>query len=313
MRSKPDNLPPKDLLAALLVIVLWGLNFVPMKYALQDFTPFQLGAARFACAAFPLILFVPRPNIPFRWLLMFAVTQGVGQFSLLFFALHLGMTAALASVIMQTQIFLTAIMAATLLGETLSRALKAGMVIAAAGLVCFAVDVFHGHTFGALTAVAFVINLGAAAMWASSNIVVRKLTQSGCTYTPLSLVAWASLVSAALFAIIALVETPSLSQVLPRASWGSWVSVLYLGWIANGVAYWLWAVLLTRHPASRVAPFSLGIPIVGIFAGILVLDETVSDLQWTGVTLVMTSLAVVIIGSLRAIRLLGQRYRRSRR
>ena len=35
---------PRDLLAALAVVVIWGLNFVAMKFALHDFTPFQLGA-----------------------------------------------------------------------------------------------------------------------------------------------------------------------------------------------------------------------------------------------------------------------------
>ena len=39
-------LPPRDLLAALAVVVLWGLNFLAMRWGLETFTPFQLGAAR---------------------------------------------------------------------------------------------------------------------------------------------------------------------------------------------------------------------------------------------------------------------------
>jgi len=36
----------KDLVAALGVVVIWGLNFVAMKHSLREFTPFQLGAVR---------------------------------------------------------------------------------------------------------------------------------------------------------------------------------------------------------------------------------------------------------------------------
>src|SRR5690625_410842 len=140
MSGSSPTLTARDLAAVTLVILLWGLNFVPTKLALQAFTPFQLGAARFLLAAFPLVLFLPRPPIPFKWLLLYGLTQGVGQFGFLFLALDIGMTTALASVLMQTQIFFTALMGATLLGEVISRPLKAGMAVASVGLVCFAVN-----------------------------------------------------------------------------------------------------------------------------------------------------------------------------
>jgi O-acetylserine/cysteine efflux transporter len=102
------RLTGRDLLALSVVVTLWGLNFVVMKFALRDFTPFQLGAARYVFAVLPLMLFIKPPPIARQWLLMYGVFQGVGQFGLLFFALKIGMTAALASVLLQTQIFFTA-------------------------------------------------------------------------------------------------------------------------------------------------------------------------------------------------------------
>ena len=63
----------KDYVAAFVVIVIWGVNFVVMKYGLQSFTPFQLGAARYFFAAFPLIFFVVRPALPFKFVVMYGL------------------------------------------------------------------------------------------------------------------------------------------------------------------------------------------------------------------------------------------------
>jgi O-acetylserine/cysteine efflux transporter len=49
-----------------------------------------------------------------------------------------------------------------------------------------------------------------------------------------------------------------------------------------------------RHAANRVGPFSLGVPVVGLAAGMCLLGEQVSRWQWTGALLVITALLVVI-------------------
>jgi O-acetylserine/cysteine efflux transporter len=70
--------------------------------------------------------------------------------------------------------------------------------------------------------------------------------------------------------------------------------VAYLGWVATITAYGLWTALLKRHPANRVAPFSLGVPAVGIAAGMGLLGEAVSGWQWAGIALVVAALACVM-------------------
>ena len=56
-----------DLLAALGVVVIWGLNFVAMKFSLRDFTPFQLGTFRYVFAVLPLLFFIKKPQLSWRW------------------------------------------------------------------------------------------------------------------------------------------------------------------------------------------------------------------------------------------------------
>ena len=130
----------RDLLAALVVVILWGVNFVAMKWGLRSFSPFQLGAARYLCAALPLVLLVRPPRMHWRWVLLFGLFQGVGQFGFLFMGLKVGMTAGLASVLLQTQVFFTALLGFALLRERPGLPLRVGMGLAALGLVCFAMN-----------------------------------------------------------------------------------------------------------------------------------------------------------------------------
>ena len=114
----------RDYLAALGVVLIWGTNFVAMKFGLRQLTPFQLGAGRYLFAILPLLLFVRPPRLPVKWVVLYGLFQGIGQFGLLFLSLKVGMSAALASVILQTQVFFTAFFGVALLvgagGATLS-------------------------------------------------------------------------------------------------------------------------------------------------------------------------------------------------
>ncbi|MBW8721413.1 MAG: EamA family transporter, partial [Polaromonas sp.] len=197
-----NALTGRDLVAALTVVVLWGVNFVVMKFALRDFTPFQLGTARYVFAVLPLALLIRPPKIAWKWIVLYGLFQGVGQFGILFLALKVGMTAALASVLQQTQVFWTALFGFVLLHERASRPLQAGLVLAALGLACFALNYVGADGAGATTPLGFVLTLCAAAMWAMSNIVARRVQQTCQDYSPLAFVVWSSLVAVLPFAAL---------------------------------------------------------------------------------------------------------------
>ena len=292
----------RDYLSALAVVIIWGLNFIFMKFALNDFTPFQMGAARYVFAVFPLIFFIKRPNIDMKWLLLYGLFQGVGQFGFLFVGLKLGMTAALASVLMQTQVFFTAILSFLLLKEKPSRTLQLGLLLAATGLACFAMNYIapQADKTPATTLFGLIFCVLGASMWAASNIVVRKTQQSlkkDSNFDAVAFLVWSSVVPIVPFIVLTLMldAEPTRWRWL-AAPWLSWLSVSFLGWVATIAAYAMWTSLLKRHPANRVAPFSLGVPVVGITAGMVVLGEQITNWQWGGITLVVAALLVVMFG-----------------
>lgn len=294
--TPPVSIGPRDLVAALAVVVIWGLNFVAMKYSLQAFTPFQLGFFRYLFAVLPLIFFVQRPQLSWRWLLPAGLAQ-LGQFGFLFVALKVGMTAALASVLMQTQVFFTTLLGVLLLHERVSCPMRAGLVLAALGLACFGMNFVGLGGAGSITVLGLLLNLLGASMWAASNIVARKAQAAQPGYDSLQFVVWMSLVPILPFGAMAwLFEPVNTRWQWTQAGPVAWLSVAYLGWFATIAAYALWTGLLKRHPANRVAPFSLGVPVIGLAAGMLALGETVSPWQWAGSASIVLALVAVMFG-----------------
>ena len=303
MPHQTSHFTTRDYLSALAVVVIWGMNFVFMKFALHDFTPFQLGAARYVFAVFPLILFIKRPKMDVKWLILYGLFQGVGQFGFVFVALKVGMTAALASVLMQTQVFFTALFGFVLLGERPSRSLQIGLLLAAAGLSCFAMNYVapQENNTPATTLLGLVFCVAGASMWAASNIVVRKAQQSlnkDSSFDAVAFLVWSSIMPILPFiGLTLLFDAEATRWRWLAAPWSSWLSIAFLGWVATITAYALWTGLLKRHAANRVAPFSLGVPIVGLTAGVVILGEQITQWQWGGIGLVVAALLTVMFGA----------------
>ena len=288
----------RDMVAALGVVLIWGTNFIAMKFALRDMTPFQLGAGRYLFALLPLILFYRPPRLHWKFVLAYGLLQGVGQFGCLFLALKVGMSAALGSVLMQTQVFFTALFGFAVLRERASVLLLCSLALAALGIGCFSLNYLApGADAGATTPLGFVLVLASAAMWAASNIVVRRAQQASGGFDVVPFMVWSALVPVLPFALLSLAfDDPATRWRWLAAPWTTWASLAYLGWFATILAYALWTGLLKRHAPNRVAPFSLAVPVVGISSGMLVLGDVITGWQWAGTALVVTSLALLMLG-----------------
>ena len=280
---------PKDLLLALLVIVVWGLNFVVIKVGLHGMPPMLMGALRFMLAAFPAILFVRRPQVPLRWMLAYGMTISLGQFAFLFYAMYVGMPAGLASLVLQSQAFFTLFFAALFLGERLRGSNLFGLLVAASGLVLIGLQ--GGQ---AMTLAGFALTIAAASMWALGNVVTRKLGKVNLV----GLVVWGSLIPPLPFLALSLwLEGPELiGHSLRTLGLDSLLVLAYLAFGATILGYGLWSRLLSRYPASQVAPFSLLVPVVGISSSALLLGERLGSLQMVGAALVMAGLLINVWG-----------------
>ena len=58
---------PRHMGVAVLIAAIWGVNFVVIDVGLGSLPPLLFAGLRFVAAAFPAVLFVRRPAIPWRW------------------------------------------------------------------------------------------------------------------------------------------------------------------------------------------------------------------------------------------------------
>ncbi|MBV2216742.1 MAG: EamA family transporter [Diaphorobacter sp.] len=299
------SLSRADWAKALVVVVVWGLNFVVMKWGLATLSPLVLCALRFLAASLPFLLFV-RPPRHLSWGVMaaYGLVQGVGQFGLLFTGMQLGMPAGMSSVVLQTQAFITMLMAAALLGETPHRWQWLGLCIAIGGLVF--IGAAHGDGASGMTLAGFLLTVGAAAMWAGSNLLTRVAARQG-PYEPVSFIVWSSVFPIVPLLLLACVVdgTQAVVQQLRGLGGRELGVVAYLALLSTLLGYGLWTRLLQRYAASTVAPLSLLVPVVGLLSAMLLLGERPTAWQWMGTLGVLAGMVINQFGGLWAKRRRG--------
>lgn len=280
---------PRHIALAILLTVLWGLNFIAMHYGLMELPPLFFAAARFVIAGLP-VLFLPMPKVPFRTLLWLTMTLFVGQFALLFPGMQIGYPPGLASLTLQVQVFFTVIMAALTIGERPRAHHWLAMVVAFSGLALIAGTV----GVDGVTWLGLIFLLGSAFSWAVGNLIMRRLPP----VDSFALISWLSVLAILPLLAISLALEGVLGDyaALVHLSGRGLLSLLYVAVISTIVGYRIWGELLKRYPAADVAPFTLLVPVTGMAASYLILGETLSPLRLMGGALIMAGLVVNVFG-----------------
>jgi drug/metabolite transporter (DMT)-like permease len=160
----------RDILAALSVAIVWGLSFIAIKVGVGETTPLMLAALRFLFAAVPFVFFLAPPKAPAWAVALYGLMIGVGQFGLLFLAIHDGFPAGLASLVIMAQVFFTILLAWLLLGERPRRSEIAGAIVAFVGIAVIGSERLAGASMGP-----FLLVILAAVFWGSGNVLAKAV------------------------------------------------------------------------------------------------------------------------------------------
>lgn len=177
-----------------------------------------------------------------------------------------------AAAIIYTQPVLVAVGAHLLLGERLTRARAAGVLLGFAG-----VAVVSAHELSAASAGAVAALLGAAVCWAAGTLGTRATPEQPVLAV---VAAQHALAAPVLFALAAATEpAPELSGRLVGA-------VVFAGLFGAAGGQLLFTLLLRRGEASVVAAWMFSVPIVAAVLGVILLGEPLRGPLVIGLVLV---------------------------
>lgn len=278
--------PPSQLALAGLVILIWGSNFIAVKWGLDRMAPLALCAWRFLFSFIPVCLFLRPPRGHMRLVIAFGILTGLGQFGLLFIAMEHFISPAMASVVVQAQAFFNVALAGIVLKEGIRPSQILGCIVAAAGLVV--IGLYGGAS---ATLIGVLLTLSAGLSWAVANVIVRKCDYRGDL---LNFMVWSSLFATLPLASLSLALEGPTALLLPVTQF-DWNLAALIAWqaYANTVfSYAVWNALVRRYSLSRIAPLTLLIPVITIALAVVLLDEKLTGWKIVSAALIITGIGL---------------------
>lgn len=281
----------RHIIFAVLVTVIWGFNFVFVHFGLEELPPLFLCALRFFMASVPLVFFLKRPKVSWPLLILYSFLTFALQFAFLFLGMKAGVAPGLTSLLAQTQVFFSFLFAAVFLGERLTHWQIIGASLAFTGLLVVA-----DHLGGVdITGTGFAWILLASMAWGAGNSCVKKMRGA----QGLSLIVWASFLAfPPLLIASCLLDGPAVIMTsLHQITWRGTSAVLYIAYGSTWIGYGVWAWLLSTYSVSTVVPFTLLVPVFGMFASSLVFGEGLPFWKILAAAFIMLGLMVHLFGA----------------
>ncbi|HVE50943.1 MAG TPA: EamA family transporter [Casimicrobiaceae bacterium] len=284
----------RSLLPIAVLTLVWGANWPILKLGVTEMAPLTFRAYTLPFAGLGLLAIarfggesirVPRALWP--TVLILALFNITGWNGLILFGIQ-QMPAGRSAILAYTMPVWATIVSLFVLHEPLSRRKAIGLALGMAGMLVLVIDDLQeisGSPFGVL------MILGAAVVWAIGTVLLRKLKPA---IPPNTLAGWMMISGWVPLAIAAPMFDPQWLSHIPTLSPLAWFAIIYNILFAGTIAHWAWFTLARTLPVAVSSLSSLPVPVVGVFAGIIVLGERPGPAEWIALVLVVCSLVAVL-------------------
>ena len=278
----------KDTFLAILVVIIWGVNFPVIKVGLETMPPFLFAAVRFIIIAIPAVLFIPFPKTSIWNVLGVGLFLGILKYCFLFFAMVSDSSAGLASLILQSQVFFTIGLSIFIYKQKISKIQITGIFIAVFGF-----SFFFLSSGTSITTLGLTLILMAAFSWSIANLVMMSFKGVNLFH----FIIWVCLIPPIPLLILSyFIESKDPLAIVLSTTVEGWFALIYASHISMLLGFALWGWLLKSYSAAVVTPYALLVPVVGIIASSIFLNETMSLLEVIGAVLIMTGLLFSALG-----------------
>ncbi|MBT0960034.1 DMT family transporter [Denitromonas iodatirespirans] len=266
------HLDPRAALLMVFLCAIWGLQQVAIKLAAPDMAPLLQSALRSLGAMGLVWLWARHRRVDLRLddgTLAPGLLAGLlfaGEFALLYWGLQFT-SASRAVIFVYTAPFMVSLgVVWRLPGEHMQPIQWAGLALAFAGVVALFGE---GLLKPAGTAwIGDMMMLGAAVMWAATTLTVKfsRLAAAAPEKTLLYQIAVSALV---LSLVAVLMGETRVGAITPTLVGSLAFQIVVVA--AFSYACWFW--LVRHYPATRLSAFSFLTPVMGVLAGVILLDE----------------------------------------
>jgi len=276
----------RDIFIIMLINLVWGLNFVALKFSLVDFDPMFANAVRFMMVG---VFFLPWLKIikgQMKLLLLTSLVMGVLHFGALMIAIQIADDVSPIAIAAQLGVPFATLMAVIVLKESVGWKRAAAIACSFIGVMVMGFDpIVFDYVLG------LVVMAIAAFFYALATILLRQL-KAVSAMTTQAWIAIAGLIGSAALSMV--FETGQMASV-DSASNSAWLALIYSALLSSVVGHGCYNYLLTKYEVAVVSPFTLLTPVVGVVGSILILDETLSTRLIIGASLTLFGVFIIAI------------------
>lgn len=275
----------RDVLLTLFVILIWGGNFIAIKYGVNELPPMVLITLRFLSTALLFLPFMKWPGKDRFWKIAeVGIWMGAAHQSLLFIALE-HLDASTVVVLLQSQIMFATVLGWLILKETIHWRTGTGLLIGFSGILLVLGGPDSRNIGGC------IMTLLSALTIAISYIRMRQLKD----VHPTTFIAIINAVSLPFVFIGSLIMVPEGWAQVPQANGLTLAAVLLYQALIVSLSHALWQTLLARNTVAKVTCFILLLPIVTIALSVLILGEQMHMSLIGGAALTIIGISIITV------------------
>jgi O-acetylserine/cysteine efflux transporter len=283
---------PLDFLQLMSISLIWGVNNVFAKIAIDALPPMMMVACRFGLVLAAVFLWL-RPPPKGQAALFFAMLLVLGPVHFGIQAIGLKLATDLPPMVVAMQLWApcSVLFAAILLKERVSPLRWAGVGLAFAGAASLNFDPVVFSQGWALVLVGT-----AAASYGLGAVLVRRL---GGGLDPWATQAWIALITAPTLALGSAVFETGHLEAARAAHWSVWLFIAFGAIVSSIVANAFMFRLVQRYEVSRTTPFMLLSPVITFTLASIILGDVITPQMLLGAAATMGGVVLVALAERR--------------
>ena len=292
MTSASRAFAPLDFAQLISIALIWGVNNIFAKIAVDALTPMMTVAFRFALVV-PLLIFWLKPPPRDRWepFALMLLFVGPLHFGIQYVGLKLADEVAPMVVAMQLWAPASVVFAALLLKESVTPLRWAGVAVAFIGVASMNFDpaVFEQGW-------PLVLIVIAACCYGFGTVLVRRI---GGGVDAWSMQAWIALATAPTMTLGSLLFERGQVEAITHAPWVAWAAIVFGAIVSSIVANAFMFRLVQKYEVSRTTPYLLMTPVISFALAALVLGDRITPQILAGAAATMGGVALVALAERR--------------